>query len=214
MFTVKQLKVSVDSRVLMPSLSAHWHRGMLVAVLGPNGVGKSTVLSHVCGASLYVPDCVYLDDFDVFKMTPLQRAQRIASIAQYDEADPETLVQDRIAHGLYARQRASHLSSGTSRLLVRTIAESLGISEFLGRPLYSLSGGQRKKVHIARALVDDAAEVYILDEPDASLDAESKARLMGLLKSISRRNKIVVTSLHHLDLAESFCDQRLDLALQ
>lgn len=206
MLTINQLDVRIGHRILAPNFEAQWQTGSLVAVLGPNGAGKSTLLHHIAGLALREPGKVLLDGSDVFTMPAAQRARRIASIAQQDACLFETLVRDRIAHGLYARQAKDEAKH------VTTIARSLEIDDLLDRPLHTLSGGQRKKVHIARALVDDEAEVYVLDEPDASLDAASREHVMSLLKARANRDKLVITSLHHHDLAERYADQSILLS--
>jgi iron complex transport system ATP-binding protein len=254
MLTLNSLDVKIGKRVLLPGVNALWKCGTLVAVLGPNGIGKSTLLNHVAGVALSTAGQVSLENEDIFTMAPLTRARRIASIAQHDTAGLETITRDRIEHGLYSRAktvgfdavcidadaasvdlaeesfRGTALSSregfyfrlrvkhgvtnkihSIDQTRVETIAQKLGISDLLSRGLYSLSGGQRKKVHIARALVDDRAEVYVLDEPDASLDATSREAVMFLLREIARSGKLVIVSLHHPELALAFADEILDL---
>jgi iron complex transport system ATP-binding protein len=188
-------------------LNAEWRAGSLVAVLGPNGIGKSTLLNHVAGIALRQQDCVRLKREDIATMPPRLRAQKIASIAQQDSAPLEMIVRDRIAHGLHPRR----FCAAAERSLVERTASTLQIKDLLERPLHSLSGGQRKKVHVARALVDDQAEVYILDEPDAGLDANSRDHVMRLLRSLATSGKLVIVSLHHQDLAEAHADLIIDL---
>ena len=212
MLTIKHLQVRIGKRILIPDMNAQWSRGSLVAVLGPNGAGKTTLLNHLAGIALKEPNFVFWDSEDIFAMPPRIRASQIASIAQQDETDHSTLVRDRIAHGLFARRMTTRLTAQKESELVSRVASTLGIHDLLWRSLFSLSGGQRKKAHIARALVDDNANVFILDEPDASLDAESRAHLMSVLRDLANKGKLVVVSLHHRELADSFADERFDLA--
>lgn len=208
MLRVTHLQVVAGNRTLLTDVNISWQAGALASVLGPNGAGKSSLLNHICGVALTQRQCVFFNGEDVLSLPPLKRATRMASIAQHDDADLETRVIDRIAHGLYARKMSSRLKTTDERRLVEQIADTLGIADLLSRRLFTLSGGQRKKVHIARGLVDDNAQVYILDEPDASLDAESRDHLMRVLKKICEAKKLVIVSLHHNDLADLYCDHQ------
>jgi ABC-type cobalamin/Fe3+-siderophores transport system ATPase subunit len=206
------LQVTVGKRLLLLDVNEQWPAGSLVVLLGPNGLGKTTLLDHISGIKIKGPGQVFWGNEDVSLLSPLNRAERIASIAQHDEAPLETLVYDRIAHGLYARRMSGNLSASDEKNLVSQVAEAIGIAAFLNRPLFRLSGGQRKKVHIARALVDDRAAVYLLDEPDANLDPQSRDHIMQVLKLIASRRKVVVVSLHHHELANAHASAKVDIS--
>lgn len=107
----------------------------------------------------------------------------ISTIAQHDTALGDTLVRTRIEHG------------GEN---IEAIAEELSISHLLNRRLKTLSGGEKKRVHIARCLVNTEAQVYILDEPDAGLDAHGKKQLAEALKKRAQAGKSIFLALHDL----------------
>lgn len=201
---INDLDVTAGSRVLIQGFSASWPKGLVVAILGPNGVGKSSLLDHIVGLRLKEFGRVFLNNRDVCKMSHGERARNISSVSQYDHAPLETRAFDRIAHGLYPTRKKSDAA-------IMEIAAELGIEDFLGRPLYALSGGQRKKVHIARALVNAEAKVFVLDEPDASLDAEQREKMLALISQMSKKGKLVVVSLHHKELAARYADNIIDL---
>ena len=207
MLTVKNLDLKVGPKIIQKDVRATWPKASLIGILGPNGCGKSTLLNHICGLSLTKKQKIFLNDEDVFFMKPLRRASLIASISQDDEAEPETIAQDRIVHGLFARQSLHVLKPLEIVKKVEAIATRLGIIELLNRPLGSLSQGQRKKVHLARGLVDDEAQIFILDEPDAHLDTESQHLVMRLLHELCLKDKLVIASLHNQILAKEHCGQ-------
>lgn len=194
MLRVDKLNVAIGLRVLLDDFCASWPAGSLIALVGPNGSGKTTLLNHLCGLNLRTSGKVFVADQDVFAMKPRRRAALISSIPQHDSAPLETLVRDRIAHGLYA--------TTVDTSAIDRVAHELLINDLLDHPLHTLSGGQRKKVHIARALVNEHALVYMLDEPDAHLDEGSRALVMDLLLQRARSGKLVIAALHHRDLAD------------
>lgn len=210
MLKLESLTLAAGNRTLFRDLTLHLDFGKLIAILGPNGVGKSTLLNHMSGVAIKTSDTVFLRGDDLFSMPVEERALRIASIAQHDTAPLETLAQERIAQGLYARRKS--LSAKQTWDALVAVSSSLLLNEVLERPLWSLSGGQRKKVHIARALVDTQAEVYVLDEPDASLDAFSRGALMTLLRARAETGKLVVVSMHHHELANAYAHEVINLS--
>jgi ABC-type cobalamin/Fe3+-siderophores transport system ATPase subunit len=208
MLRLNELDVSIGSRVLIERFCALWPAGSLVAILGPNGIGKTTLLNNIAGIRLRASKKIYLQGTDLFLMTPLERARHISSIPQHDSAPHDTTVFDRISHGLYPVKGSLE---GASEEVAQLAAE-IGIKDLLDRPLHALSGGQRKKVHIARALVHKDADLFVLDEPDASLDSDARVHILNLLKALSREKKLVIVSLHNRDLAAQYADIIVDLA--
>jgi iron complex transport system ATP-binding protein len=210
MLQLKELDVTIGSRVLLPSFCASWPMGSLVAILGPNGCGKTTLLNHIVGLRLKTAGSVILNGCDVYRMRPKERALHISSVSQHDAAPLETRVFDRISHGLYPVRNCFTHESKSAR--ISEVAKRLAIHDLLERPLFKLSGGQRKKVHIARALVHEDADMFVLDEPDASLDTASREGVLELLRALSGSGKLVIVSLHHRELASTYADIIVDLA--
>jgi iron complex transport system ATP-binding protein len=206
LLTIDKLKLSVGDRVLLHDFTAQWEQGSVVSILGANGSGKTTLLKHITGVLRSETGHILWRGEDILKFSTLKRANRIASIGQHESADLETTVEHRIGHGLHARRQLSSLSRLQEKQLIEQIAIKCGIHDLLLRPLFSLSGGQRKKVHIARCLVNDRADLYVLDEPDASLDPASREHVMTLFKEMAASGKLVIAALHHRDLAERFAD--------
>lgn len=205
MLVVKNLTLEVQGHTLHRNLNLKCLPGQLVAILGPNGIGKSTLLNALSGVQHVTQGHIFLDEQEIHQIHPANRASQISSIPQYDETDLHTLVYDRIAHGLFARSITDDLSSKDEHELILHVAHRVGVQHVLDNPLFALSGGLRKKVHIARALVNNHSKAFLLDEPDASLDAPSRLDIMSLLERLaSLEKKIVVVSLHHQELANQF----------
>ena len=121
----------------------------------------------------------YINDQNLISLKASKRAQAIASIGQFDGAPGDMRVKTRIAHG------ASHIEK---------ISEEFKITHLLNKRLDELSGGQKKFVFIARCLVNYDAQVYILDEPQASLDASAEELLMSILQKRADLGKIIIVT--------------------
>lgn len=176
----------------------------VTVVVGKNGAGKSTLLDVLAGVRGVDGGHVSLDDgsrvVDVSTLSPRVRAQRMASLAQEPPGLADVVVRDRIAQGLVPRRGAWAGISDDVAGRIAAVADELGVGALLSRRLSELSGGERRRVHVARALIDDDAEVVIVDEPFAGLDQRSSALLVAALRRRGER-QIVVVSVHDVALA-------------
>ncbi|MES2504079.1 MAG: ABC transporter ATP-binding protein [Myxococcota bacterium] len=188
MLRTENLSVHINRRLLFENLNLSFEPGTTTIIKGPNGVGKSTLLNYLAGIRTPSQGFIYLGSQSVAGFDRVERARRISSIGQSDTALGDTLALDRISHGL-----AGHLE-GNKHL--HEIADRLQIGHLLTKRLKTLSGGERKRVHIARCLINKLADVYILDEPDAGLDASGLQILAQLLMGLMAEGKAVILTQH------------------
>ena len=177
--------------------------GNLVGLVGPNGSGKSTLLK--CLDRLLVPrkGKVLLDGKDLSRMGRKGIARRIGYVPQstsilFPKTVFDTVLMGRIPHGNWSPTR------GDLRIATR-ILRDMGMGNLAGRDLNSLSGGQRQKVMIARALAQKP-EVLLLDEPTSSLDLANQIDVMELIIRQKRKGIVAVMAVHDLNLALRYCD--------
>lgn len=174
--------------------------GQVTALLGPNGAGKSTLLRSVAGLQRVLGGVIRLDDRDVTALPPAQRARRIAVVLT-DRVDGGLLTGGEVAAlGRLPHQGfASRLSSGEKQLIADSL-ERMGASHLAGVRMHEMSDGQRQRVLVARALVQQPA-LLVLDEPSAFLDVAARVELLALLEEIADDTGItVLLSTHDVEL--------------
>jgi iron complex transport system ATP-binding protein len=190
--------VVVDGRLDVPHLSVG--PGLLV-VVGENGAGKSTLLDVLAGIVAPNTGTARVDGVSLSSLSPRARACRIASLGQRDEVLGDVLVAERIAAGLAPRRGLSALFDDEASSAVAVVAAEMGIEPLLHRRGDALSGGQRRRVSLARTLVDDSVRVLVLDEPFAGLDVQSTHLVVSALRKRAANGHIVVVSVHDVATA-------------
>lgn len=179
-------------------------RGEMVAVLGPNGCGKSTMLKSLCGVIRPRSGSVVADGRDLSAVSPSTRAALIGYVPQHDDGVGRALTVAE-SMGLALDRRALGRDGTLDRIIA--IAYRLGLAGMLGRRAHELSGGQQQRVLIGRTLA--ARTPYLLmDEPVSALDLRYQLEIMGLLHELVRSDGVaVLIVLHDLNLAAGFCDR-------
>lgn len=175
--------------------------GSLLAVVGPNGAGKSTLLKVMAGI---LP--AWRGRVEVLGGAPGREARRVAYVPQAETVDwafPVT-VGDVVMMGRYPALGPLRRPGASDRRHVADALEKVGMTEHRRTQIGRLSGGQRRRVFLARALAADPA-LYLLDEPVTGIDATTQEDLMDILDAESRRGRTVVATTHDLaSAAERF----------
>jgi len=197
-----KLSVSVSfsygSRRVLQDVSFSAERGELIAVIGPNGAGKSTLLKCISGI-LKPEGRVELDSLDVLSLPPRKRARLIAYVPQSSYPEFNFTVREFVEMGTY-------FTGGN----VDEALAKVGMLKRAGESITKLSGGEYQLVMIARALAQNP-RVMLLDEPTSHLDINHALLVMELLSSL-RKEKIMITVLHDLDLAIRYADRVIILS--
>lgn len=177
-------------------------RGVMGAIVGPNGAGKSTLLKLLLGLH---------DDHDgevTLLGEPVHRARHLVGyVPQRSTVDWDfpANVLDVVLMGLYRRLGPLGRVGKRERSKARSALEEVGMGAFERRQIGQLSGGQQQRVFLARALVQEA-ELYLLDEPFAGVDAASEAALVRVLKEINGTGVTVLAVHHDLNTLERYFD--------
>jgi iron complex transport system ATP-binding protein len=207
---VRGISTRIDGRVIVDSVSLSVSRGEVVGVVGANGSGKTTLVRTLAG--LLDPDSgeVVVDGvvFDSSGDGASRRnwARKVAYMPQSAESHPFTAFES-VLMGRYPHLGRFELEGSGDHDLAWTAMERTSTTEFVNRKLDTLSGGERQRVVLARVLVQQA-DVFLMDEPTASLDLRHQILTMNLVREETReRNAGAVVILHDLSLAARFCDR-------
>jgi manganese/zinc/iron transport system ATP- binding protein len=202
---VSGLTVGYGDRPLVADLDLHLRRGERFAVVGPNGAGKSSLLKSLLG--LLPPWTGKVRFFGL----DLERARaRLAYVPQREEVDWEypASARDVVEMGRYQQAGLWRRLSALDQRLVSEALERVGLSAFADAPIGRLSGGQQQRIFLARALCS-GAELFLLDEPFAGIDAKSEAELHQLLAELCAEGRSALVVHHDLNTVA----QRFDRAL-
>lgn len=202
----ESLSVDLGRRRVVEGLSARFDSGELVGVIGPNGAGKSTFVRAVLGLVPASGGGVQLDGREVSHWSPRERAKKLAYLPQ-----GQTLHWPLSVDRLVALGRLPHLGplsrvSAEDRAAVAQAMERADVRHLAGRTATELSGGERARVMLARALAVGAAGL-VVDEPLASLDPGHQIDVMELLAREARGGALVIAVLHDLTMAARYCDR-------
>ncbi len=176
--------------------------GRFVGLLGPNGSGKSTILKAIYRVHRPVAGQVLLDGVDLLSMRPKDAARRIAVVAQESTVEFDFTVFEMVMIGRTPHKRAFDRDDDTDRAIVAEAIERVGCEDLSHRSFNTLSGGEKQRVLIARAIAQ-GADHLILDEPTNHLDIRYQLEVLELVAGF---DMTVLAALHDLSLAALFCD--------
>ena len=180
--------------------------GQFLAILGNNGVGKSTLLQ--CFNHILKPDAgqVLLDGVDLLKKSPREVAQQVAFVSQSVPSTQMTV------HDVVMLGRRPYMKWGFTEEdhgIVHEAMHRLDVEDMRGRFLNQLSGGEKQKVMLARAMAQQP-KVLLLDEPTSALDIQNQYGVLKMVREFCHNdNMIAVVVIHDLNLALRFCDRFL-----
>lgn len=214
--TIVDLTVGYKQRVVAAHLTATLEGGTLTALIGPNGMGKSTLLRTLAGVQPPLGGTVTLStDQGAWALGQLTRRElsRCIGVVLTDRVDmANTRVEEVVAAGRMPHTGFFGRLTAADRQAVSDAMALTGIAALAQRQVSTLSDGERQKMMIAKALAQQTP-VVLLDEPTAFLDYPSKVETMRLLGRLAHTTgKIIVLSTHDLNLADRLADRLLTLA--
>jgi manganese/iron transport system ATP-binding protein len=179
-------------------------RGTITGLVGVNGAGKSTLFKAIMGFAPATSGTIRLLDLPV---ADALRQNMVAYVPQSEDVDWTfpVLVADVVMMGRYGHMGFFRRPAAADRQAVADALARVGMTDFATRQIGALSGGQRKRVFLARALAQDA-QVILLDEPFTGVDVQTEDAIIALLQAMRDDGRVMLVSTHNLGSVPAFCD--------
>ncbi|PVE20849.1 manganese/iron ABC transporter ATP-binding protein [Microvirga sp. KLBC 81] len=180
-------------------------RSTITALVGVNGSGKSTLFKAVMGFVPVSPGTISILGGSVAQAL---KSSVVAYVPQSEDVDWNfpVLVEDVVMMGRYGHMNLLRLPRRQDREAVDAALERVGMATFRKRQIGELSGGQKKRVFLARALAQDA-HVILLDEPFTGVDVTTEEAIVALLRGLRDEGRVILVSTHNLGSVPEFCDR-------
>ena len=200
---VKNLSYSYADSKVADNVCLHVDAGEFVGIIGPNGSGKSTVLKNIYRALIPDDGKIYLDGEELLAMPYKKSALKMAVVGQENEVPFDFAVEEIVSMGRFPHKKLFDVYTSADREIVYGALARLGLEKIANRDYRSLSGGEKQRVLIARAIAQQS-DFFILDEPTNHLDIGYQLQIFGLIK---RLNVTVLSAIHDLNMAALYCDR-------
>ncbi|UTF53096.1 heme ABC transporter ATP-binding protein [Natronosalvus rutilus] len=208
---IEDLEVAYGTLEILEAVSLEVDRGEFVGLVGPNGAGKTTLLRALSGAITPAGGDVRIDGEDVVTLASREASRLVGVVPQNTSLSFAFDVRAVVEMGRYPHRSRFSPPAEEDRQQVDRALERTRTARFADRPIDAVSGGERQRVLIARALAQDTP-LLLLDEPTASLDVNHQVETLELARELSADGRAVVAAIHDLDLAARYCDRLVVLA--
>ncbi len=207
---VQGLTVTYQHQPVVQQVSFSLAEGRLIGLLGPNGAGKSTLLKAILGL---IPSLS--GQVKVFGKPYESQRRRIGYVPQRESVDWDfpTDALDVVLMGTYGRLGLFRRPGKNERQTALHCLDQVGMADYAGRQISQLSGGQQQRVFLARALAQKA-DLYLMDEPFAGVDALTEKAIITLLEQMKQQGKTVLVVHHDLSTVQAYFDDMLLLNRQ
>ncbi len=201
--SVRNLSFGYGERCVLRDISFQADAGRLISILGPNGVGKSTLFKCVLGLLKPSSGSVAIDGQDISSLPPHALARRIAYIPQSTYPAFHYTVFDMVLMGTSSHVSGLSSPGKAQREAAMEALARLNIQDFAGRDYMRISGGERQLVLIARALAQ-RSRTLVMDEPTANLDYGNQMRVLTSIRTLAEEGYAVILSTHNPEQAYLF----------
>lgn len=206
MIQVDALKFSYGKDEILKQISFHVDKGCFVSVIGPNGSGKTTLLKNLC--KLLNPDegQIEIEQKNLALYKPKKLAKTVAVVHQGANSTFDFNVGEVVLMGRYPYMNRFQSESTEDFEIAKLAMQQTEVYHLKDKNLYGISGGERQRVMIARALTQQP-ELLLLDEPISHLDIKYQLEILKLCKSLNQKRALTIfTTLHDINLASRFSD--------
>lgn len=200
--SVDQLSVTLAKKKIVKEISIKVKEKQFVGLIGPNGCGKSTLLRSIY--KLLPPDTgsIHFGDMDIINSSIRNVAKEFAVVSQFNEISFDFTVQQMVMMGRTPHKKMLESDTKKDFELVEKALAQVELSTYREQNFLSLSGGEKQRVILARALVQKP-NLFILDEPTNHLDIKHQLQILRIVKQLDTG---VLAALHDIELAATYCD--------
>jgi iron complex transport system ATP-binding protein len=205
LLSCKDVRLEIDGRIILAGCSLVLEQGELVALVGPNGAGKTSMLRTILGAVAATGE-VTSNEKRLASLTPIERAQQIAYLPQNGQIHWPMPVRDIVALGRLPYAGSTNDTSKVSHDMVESALAQCQITHLENRNAATLSGGERARVLLARAIVT-RSKILLADEPLGSLDPAHQLDTMKSLREYTLNGSGVIVVMHDIAMGVRFADR-------
>lgn len=208
---LKSVSIGYD-KPLQEDISMSFKKGSFVALIGRNGKGKTTLLKTLIGFIPKLNGEILIGDKQLEEISNIDLSKQISLVLTERNFDSNLYVRDVLALGRTPYLGLSFKLTEADITVIDRVVDQIRIEHFLDRKLSDLSDGEKQKVLLARALVQET-DVIILDEPTAHLDNPNRHELFQFLKQLAHeQNRTIILSTHEIELAKQYVDELIELS--
>ena len=203
---VGNLSITLGGVTVLDAMSTSVDEGQFVGLVGPNGAGKTTLLRTINGALTPDEGTVRVAGQDVATLDSRSTSRLVATVPQSTAVAFDFPVRHVVAMGRTPHVGRFGTRTEADREAVDAAMDRTAVADLADRPVTEVSGGERQRVFLARALAQDTP-VLLLDEPTSDLDVNHQVRTLNLVSDLVAEGRTAVAAIHDLDLAARYCDE-------
>jgi iron complex transport system ATP-binding protein len=202
---VENLKCGYSDHPVLKGISFGIESGEFVGILGPNGSGKTTLLLALSGVTPIQAGSVEITGQPIERLKPKERARRMAVIAQDGDARFPFSCEEVVRMGRFPHQKRWRMDSAQDSAVVGRVLRITDTQDLSDRLITAISGGERQRVFMARALAQETP-ILLLDEATSAMDIHRKLQIFTVLRDLNHKDGLTVMAvLHDVNLAALFC---------
>ena len=204
---VRDLRYLYDKHIVLDGVDLKIREGEILGILGPNGCGKTTLLRNLNKNLSPKGGCVLLNDIDMERIQKRDVAKEVAVVPQTNEIHFSFTVRDIVAMGRMPFQGMLGGETQRDKEFIESAMLQTGVMKFADRHINSMSGGERQRVIIARAIAQ-TPKIILMDEPTLHLDISMQFDALNLVYKLSREQGLTVVIVSHdLAMVARYCDR-------
>lgn len=200
---IDKLSLMIEGQKIIEKIKAQVSKGEFIGLIGPNGSGKSTLLKTIYRVLKPQAGLIKLDQQKLKDLSFQASAKKMAVVRQLNNFNFDFTVEEIVMMGRSPHKGMLEVESEQDYKIIYNALAKVNLVDYAARSFSTLSGGEKQRVLIARALAQET-ELLILDEPTNHLDIRYKLQILDLIKSLKKE---VLAAIHDLNLAVSYCDR-------